>query len=321
MTREFDKEYHEGAYNPQDDPAHGEDVFTFADAVGVYVRSGNSGQYLDRLIKVIGLKAAQDIRQEDALECVAQLYPNCKSSTTNRQVWTPISAVLRFSGFHPDLKRPKGHDRQPTIDKSSIPSDAWFAAVLPLLSPAKRALMLLITLHGLRIAEAIERTHDDLDTQRWTLTLPNTKDGRPYVIRLSDPVIESIQAMLKAQRHSNLDRASKGKKPIQNKWLFGTNQRSNISRDFRKACEKAGVKAFGTHRIGRHSFATRVLEDGKSLPYLKKAGRWSTLKAVERYAHLAKSEVDDEVRDMAKAWRDRQQPSEIVEIAPVRKAR
>jgi hypothetical protein len=52
-AREFDKEYHEGAYNPQDDPAHSEDVFTFADAVGVYVRSGSPGCVRQRNFNVL----------------------------------------------------------------------------------------------------------------------------------------------------------------------------------------------------------------------------------------------------------------------------
>jgi integrase len=321
LTREFDKEYHEAAYNSKEEAARIEDVFTFADAVGVYVKSGNPGAYLDRLLPIIGLKAAKDIDQEDCLEVVARLYPNCKASTTNRQVWTPISAVLRFCDLHPALKRPKGHDRQPTIDRTSIPPDGWYSAVLPHLSLTRRALMLLISLHGLRISEAIERKPSDLDLRRGTLTLPNTKDGKPYTIRLADPVLDAIKAMLAERKRVNLDRAAKGKSAIAPKWLFGTCQRSNISRDFRKACEKAGVPTFGTHRIGRHSFATRILEDGKSLPYLKKAGRWSTLKAVERYSHLAKSEVDDEVKEMAKRWHEGREAVEIVPISSKRKAK
>ena len=297
IVRQFDAEYIE-ALKREPEKAASVDVMTFADAVGIYVKSGNSGQYLDRIIEIIGLKAAKDIGQEDCLEVVARIYPNCKPTTTNRQVWTPINAVLRFVGLRPELKRPKGHDRLPTIDRTSIPPEGWFAAVLPHLSPSKRALMLLISLHGLRIGEAIKRTPADVDAKRWTLTLPKTKDGKPYVIKLSDPVIDALKSY----------------KWRDGPWLFGTSQRSNISRDFRKACEKAGAPTFGTHRIGRHSFATKVLEEGKSLPYLKRAGRWASLKAVERYAHLASSEIDDEIREMAKSWHDGRKPSEIVPL-------
>jgi site-specific recombinase XerD len=49
------------------------------------------------------------------------------------------------------------------------------------------------------------------------------------------------------------------------------------------------VKRFGTHCIGRHSFAHRVLQNGRSLPFLKEAGRWATLSTVQRYAHIERS--------------------------------
>jgi hypothetical protein len=52
------------------------------------------------------------------------------------------------------------------------------------------------------------------------------------------------------------------------------------------------------------------------LSYLKKAGRWGSLKAVERYSHLAKSEVDEEARDAGKRWHESRKAGEVV---PLRK--
>lgn len=303
-TREFDAEYLEASKRPAPEPApKTKGPMTFADAVGIYVRSGNSELYLEPIVRILGLRPAKDIDQSDCLEVVAQLYANCKSSTTNRQVWTPICAVLRFNGFRPDLKRPKGHDRLPTVDRATLPPEGWFPKVLEMLSPKKRALMLLINLHGLRVSEAIRRTPADVDSNAWTLSLPNTKDGSPQVVQLSEPVVDALKAY---------DWRSE-------KWLFGTAERGNISRDFRRACELAKVDAYGTHKIGRHSFAAQILGEGKSLPFLKQAGRWASLKAVERYSHLAKSEVNDEVRDLGAKWHKKRKPSEIVEISSARK--
>lgn len=273
---------------------------TFADAVGIYIESGNSTKFLAPIVKVIGLKPARDVDQSDCLQVAREVYPERTAATVNRQVFTPICAVLRFVGIAPVLKRPKGHDALPTVDKTELPPDGWFDVVLEHLSPKNRALMLLIYLHGLRIGEALKRKPDDLDPKRWTLALSPTKDGKPYTIKLSEPVIDAIKAY----------DWRKGK------WLFGTKERSNVSRDFRKACEKANVRTYGTHKIGRHSFAANVLAEGKSLPYLMQAGRWASLKAVARYAHLAKSEVDDEVRSLGKKWRER---SKTAAVVPLRK--
>ena len=68
-----------------------------------------------------------------------------------------------------------------------MPDDAWFALVLPQLSPQVRALVLLLTLHGLRVGEALARIPADLDTtqQPWNLHIPDTKTGEPAIIELS----------------------------------------------------------------------------------------------------------------------------------------
>lgn len=301
VARQLDLAFAEEANKPAPEtPKASKGTMTFADAVGIYIESGYPTKFLAPIVQVIGLLPAKDIEQSDCLRVAREVYPGRTAATINRQVFTPISAVLRFVGLAPVLKRPHGHDALPTVDKAELPTDGWYDAVLEHLSPPKRALMLLISLHGLRIGEALNRKPSDVDPKRWTLLLQKTKDGNPYTIKLSEPVIDALKAY----------EWRKGK------WLFGTKERSNINRDFAKACAKANVQTYGTHKIGRHSFAANVLAEGKSLPYLMQAGRWASLKAVARYAHLAKSEVDEEVRTLGKKWHEGRKSGAVV---PMRK--
>jgi len=168
------------------------------------------------------------------------------------------------------------HEKVPAL---KIPDQDWFEAVMPLLSTKVRAVLLLITLHGLRISEAVERKPADLDTNKWRLTIPDTKSGEPVRIPLSQPVIEAIREIMAEKRAEDEKRKAKGKLPRRTEWLFGTGSRRNISRDIAKACVRAGVASYGTHAAGRHSFATRVLDHGKSLKFLMAAGRWKTANA------------------------------------------
>ena len=234
-VQEFTAEYAEAANRPVPEAEAPKRTLTFADAVGQYIGTGNSKRYLEPIVRIIGLRPAKDIDQETILDVVARLYPNCKASTTNRQVYTPTLAVLKMVGIRPNVSRPKGHDKLPVVDKATLPPAGWFDAAMEHLSPSKRACMLLINLHGLRISEAAKRTPADVDPKRWTLTLPNSKDGKPYVIQLCEPVAEAIREIPNWRTQ---------------KWLFGTGERGNIGRAFRKACEKANVKSYGTHRIG-----------------------------------------------------------------------
>jgi integrase len=194
------------------------------------------------------------------------------------------------------LIRPKGHDKAPKLE---TPDEEWFNAVLPELTPEIRACVLLITLHGLRIAEAIERIPADVD-QGWRLSIPDTKTGEPVCIPLSRPVIVAIKD-IPDWRHK--------------RWLFGTCHRSNIARSIRKACVRAGVRTYGTHCIGRHSFSVRVLRHGKSVKFLMSAGRWKTAKMpMTRYGHLERSEVNEAVLEIAAEWQDTMHPVKLRQL-------
>ena len=122
---------------------------------------------------------------------------------------------------------------------------------------------------------------------RWTLLIPDSKTGVPVLVRLAQPVIDALQEYdWRAQ-----------------KWLFGTRHRSNVARDIGVAAKKAGIDSYGSHALGRHSFATRLLNDGKSLEFVRKAGHWKTIKMVsERYGHLEQDDVSDAVRDHGAKW-------------------
>jgi integrase len=276
--------------------------------------NGNSGRFLAPILMEIGFKPVAQIDQAVMTALQQKLFPRAKPSTINRQLFTPVSAVLRFVGARPDLKRPKGHDKARVIDRSVLPPDKWFAVVEPHLPPAKRAVLLLINLHGVRIGEALEREPIDLNMARGTLSIPDTKTGQPVELQLSEPVMHVLREMLEEWRKEDERRRLARKPPKERRWLFGTSNRSNFARDLAKACEKAGVPYYPSHMAGRHSFASDILSEGKSLPYLMQAGRWASLKAVARYSHLAKSEVADEVRSIGAAKHERRRSGKIVPL-------
>lgn len=294
-ARKIEADYHERAGRPLQEIAE----HTFADASLAYMKSGGERRYLAPILDLIGSRSLVEINQELVQEVVDRLKPGCAPGTINRHVMTPILAVLNYGARvkmcpPPSLVRPKGHDKAPTLE---TPSAEWFNLILPLLSSRMRACVLIITLHGLRIAEAIERTPTDLDTNGWRLSIPDTKTGEPVMLPLSQPVIEAIKA-IPGWRHQT--------------WLFGTRHRSNIARAIRAACKQAGVRSYGTHCIGRHAFSARVLSKGKSVKFLMSAGRWKSAKMpMMRYGHMERSEVNEEVNSMASDWQDGAKPASL----------
>jgi len=73
---------------------------TFREAVALYLAAGREGRYLKApMLELIGDKRLFEIDQSLIDEVAKTLLPLRASSTRNRQVYTPISAVLKFAAM------------------------------------------------------------------------------------------------------------------------------------------------------------------------------------------------------------------------------
>ena len=81
-------------------------------------------------------------------------------------------------------------------------------------------------------------------------------------------------------------------------WVFvsPTGQRYRYEKDFKAACEAAGIESFRFHDL-RHSAATYLAREGASEQQLKAIGGWKS-GVVSRYVHLAATETRDIVQKM-----------------------
>jgi site-specific recombinase XerD len=60
----------------------------------------------------------------------------------------------------------------------------------------------------------------------------------------------------------------------------------NIRKSWIRVLKKANLRKLSPHAL-RHTFATMLVREGADLMAVKELGRWSNLKLVERYAHVA----------------------------------
>jgi len=68
-----------------------------------------------------------------------------------------------------------------------------------------------------------------------------------------------------------------------------------IDAEWRTAATQAGIAPFRFHDL-RHTWATWHVQNGTPLHVLQKLGGWSTLAMVQRYSHLAESDLDEWAR-------------------------
>ncbi len=274
---------------------------TWAEAVNLYLDLGGDARYLKPLVERWGTWRLAAITALEIARAGREIYPGCKPSTLDRQLYTPVIAVLNDAAHAgicapPKIRRPKIETRR--VEASD---DATIDAILSATGKIEwkpgsrgearmiaararlRALVLMMTLTGCRVAEAIAvRARDvNLDATPPDVLFRDTKNGDARRAVMPPELVAAIRALP----------VTASEEP-----LLGYASRYTAARALRRAAEAAGVAPVGPHRIGRHTFAARLLNNGATLKDTKEAGGWKTLSVVDRnYGHLERSRVETAV--------------------------
>ena len=147
--------------------------------------------------------------------------------------------------------------------------------------------MLILT--GARKREVLDSKWEDFDLNRKQWRIPTTKAGRPRHVPLSDGVLQLLATI---PRHDNCP------------WVFA-NPKSHkpyvsifISWDTaRKNAKLADVRM---HDL-RHSFASFLVNAGRSLYEVQKILGHTQIKTTQRYAHLSQDTLIDAANEASKA--------------------
>ena len=267
--------YHEQAYRPKPKS------ISFTDAAITYVETKNPSKrdrdFAAKLVAHFGETPISEIDQAAVSDAAHKLYPQCSPSTFNRAVYAPVTTILRLSGGNPRFSRPSGRRKR----QLTVPSDVWFDAVLPHCSPRLGALLVFITLTGRRITEALEA----IDNGDGTATIGRTKTGNPVVVAVPRIVDELLERS--------------GKRKVLER-LFSYGDRHNVYRKLRRVCDRAGLPYYGTHALGRHSAARRLLREGHSTKFVAQALGWASTRMVD--AHYGEFARDEVAERMVKSW-------------------
>ncbi len=137
-----------------------------------------------------------------------------------------------------------------------------------------RTLVLVGTNCGLRLkSEALTLRWADVDVMRRTLTVAAAyaKSGTSRAVSLNSVMLAALTRLPKI---SEFVFAKPNGKPY------------HAIRGFRAACQRAGLTGVTPHST-RHTFATRLVENGVDLRTVQELGGWATLSLIQRYAHVS----------------------------------
>lgn len=283
---------------------------TFAHAALDYLehggrKGGGEKRFLQPLVDHFSTTRLREIEQHTIDVAAKKLYPKAGLATRNRQVFTPMAAILHHAARKgwcpvPTLKRPQQPPGKVRWLKSAE-AERLIAACAPHLRP----LVVFMLYTGARASEALWLDWVNVDLDMKQVTFPKTKNGEPRSVPLHPRVVEELR---KSNRREGTVFLTHGGIPYERPNLkndVDTSAGTRIGSAFFGACKRAGLcwpvigqngkpvmdgkkpklKTDVTPHVCRHTWATWHYQANRDLTKLQELGGWKSLAMVMRYAH------------------------------------
>ena len=206
----------------------------------------------------------------------ARLKENVKPSTANRCL-AILRKMLNLAiewGYLQEHQKPRfklfsekdnRKERILTHDEET----RLFKASAPHLRP-----ILTVALHtGMRLGEILSLTWAQVDFKKGLIRVERTKSGLSRLIPINASLYSVLEAFRGQSSGAFLFRNAKTEKPL-----------GSVKTAFKAACRRAGIIGLRFHDL-RHTFASRLVENGADLITVKELLGHSSVKITERYTH------------------------------------
>ena len=168
---------------------------TFASAALSYMQAGGERRYLEPLLHHFGNKPLCQITQAHIDAAAIAVLPNVSPATRNRQVYTPISAVLRHASVTIGLRRPKGAAGKSRMHW--LTPDQAFALLAAAMDLNSRfgALCTFLLYTGVRLGEALRLEPPDLELSGAFAYIRQTKNREPRPVHLPPVAVAALAGL------------------------------------------------------------------------------------------------------------------------------
>jgi integrase len=250
---------------------------TFTEAAVHYMEQGGETRFLNPIIQHFKGRKLSGIGQVDIDAAALSIYPSAGSATLNRQIYTPISAVLKLGARRQwcDLilidrpRQPKGRVRWLSIEDAGL--------LVNCASDHLRPLLRFLFGTGARMSEALALQWSEVDLKRSMVVFLETKNGDRRGVPLPASVVADL-ANLK-HRVGPVFLTNKG-----NPYAARDASGGQVKTAFASACRKASITDFTPHDC-RHTFATWHYAKHRNIPELMQICGWKSSNMAMRYAH------------------------------------
>ena len=170
-------------------------TMTFAHAALSFVEERGSRRFVKPVLDHFGTTPLRHIGQEAVDNAASKLYPQASNATRNRQVYTPISAIMQHAARKGWCPRPVFS--RPKVSKIAIrwlkPDEA--ERLIAACSPHLRPLVISLLYTGACAGEALWLDWSNVDLKRRHVTFPKTKNGDPRGVPLHSRVVAALEAL------------------------------------------------------------------------------------------------------------------------------
>lgn len=245
-------------------------IATFASAALLYMRNGGETRFMEPLLLHFGETPLTAIDQQAIDAAAVSLYPNASNATRNRQVYSPVSSVLKAGGVTMPLRRPKGARGAVRLHWLR-PEDAMrLLDVADARNARFGALLTFLLYTGCRLNEALRLTPADLHLAEAFAYVRETKNGSPRPVHLPPSVVAAL---------ANIDTSAR---------VFGWHKSGRLYTWLEDAAKAAGVTippGIAFH-IFRHTYGSWQRRYGKlDTSGLVATGAWKSRQAAAVYEH------------------------------------
>jgi integrase len=245
---------------------------TFASALVSYLNAGGENRFMDPLLEHFKSMPLAKITQAKLDAAAVEIYPNGALATRNRQVYSPVAAILHHAGAKVEFKRPKGAAGTP---RSRYLSEVEAFRVLDAADASSArfgAFCTFLLYTGCRLSEGLRLEWQDVSLPDATAFIRLTKNGAPRRVFLPEAVVAAL---------ANLDGERAGR-------LFPWTKGGPLNDRFRGVAAAAAVDLPGVaFHIFRHTYGAWMRRYAKlDTAGLVGTGAWKSHDAARVYEHI-----------------------------------
>lgn len=269
---------------------------TFAQAAVMYMETGGEARFLGPIISYFGPDTLlKDIDQATVNKAARAIYPDAQPATINRQLITPISAVMRMAADNrlcePSRLRRLPGDKRRLRWLTPEEVERLFDEIS---EPRFKAIVAFLLGTGARPSEAFKLDVKDLHLDTREAWFADTKTDMPRMVRFPERTLHYLRAAdLPSSGHVFLT-------PKGAPYKERDNRGGQIKNGFDAARIRAGLDADVTPYVLRHTWATWFYASTKSFGDLMDLGGWKKADTANRYRKIAPANLHD--RLLSHGW-------------------